>query len=141
MKLKHYLLTLITLTSATVVFSANPADTNKDKRISWEEFATLKQKDAKKNGKEFNEKEIKYLFEDKDHDGDGFLSYKEFGTHAVDLDGDKSISYEEFAAMHKKRAERNGKTAQDEWIKNLYGKKDTDGDGALSYQELAAPVK
>ena len=141
MKLRHIILTLITLTSADAIVSANPADLDKDKRISWEEFATLKQKDAKKNGKEFNEKEIKYLFEEKDRDGDGYLSYKEFGSHPVDLDGDKSISLEEFAAMHKKRAERNGRTAADEWIKNMFAKKDTDGDGSLSYQELATPVK
>ena len=141
MKLKHYILTLITLTSATVALSANPNDLDKDKRISWEEFETLKKKDAKKNGKEFNAQQVKYLFEDKDHDGDGFLSYKEFATHAVDIDGDKSISYEEFAAMHKKRAERNGRTAKEEWIKNLFGKKDTDGDGSLSYKELAKPLK
>lgn len=141
MKPKPLILTLITLTFAAATLQANPNDLDKDKRISWEEFATLKGKDAKKNGKEFNEKEIRYLFEDKDHDGNGSLSYKEFATHAVDLDGDKKISYKEFARMMQKRGERSGKVQKEEWIKNMFGRKDTDGNGSLSYQELAKPVK
>jgi Ca2+-binding EF-hand superfamily protein len=141
MKSKKYILTLIALTSATALFAANPADLNGDKNISLEEFQTLKKKQAAKNGNTYNEKQINELFEDKDRDGNGVLSYKEFGAHPVDLDDDKSISYEEFAAMHKKRAERAGRTVNEEWVKSTFPKKDTDGDGKLSYEELAAPLK
>lgn len=141
MKAKYTIITLLSLTLATASLPANPNDLNKDKKISWEEFEVLQKKRATEQGREYKEQQAKYLFEDKDRDGDGVLSYKEFGNHAVDLDNDKSISYGEFAAMHKKRAERAGKTAKDEWIKDVFAKKDSDGNGELSYEELAAPVK
>ena len=141
MKLKKYILTLLTLTLASALFAAHPADKNKDKRVTWDEFSKFKKEQASKNGKPYDEQQIKYLFEDKDHDGDGVLSYEEFNRHAVDTDGDKSISYEEFVVMHKKRGERSGKAPKEEWVKNLFAKKDTNGDGALTYEELAAPVK
>ena len=42
--------------------------------------------------------------------------------------------------MHKKRGERSGKEPKEEWVENLFAKKDTDGDGELSYEELAKPL-
>ena len=141
MKLTKYIVTLLSLILATASLSANKHDLNRDKQISWEEFEMVKKKQAAQNGKEYNAKHTRFLFEDKDHDGNGALSYKEFNNHPVDLDGDKSISYEEFSAMHKRRAERNGRTAKDAWIKNMFDKKDGNGNGELSYKELAKPVK
>ncbi|NDV61558.1 hypothetical protein G0Q06_03765 [Puniceicoccales bacterium CK1056] len=141
MKAKRTIIALLTLTLATASLSANKNDLNRDKSISWDEFEILHKARAAENGREYKEQQIKWLFEDKDSDGDGVLSYKEFGAHPVDLDQDKSISYEEFAAMHKKRAERNGRTAKDGWIKGVFEKKDLNGDGSLSYKELAKPIK
>lgn len=141
MKLKKPLLAFLVLTLSAVVLEANPNDLNKDKRISLEEFEAFRQKEAKKNGRDYDAKQAKFTFEDKDRDGDGFLSYKEFNSHPVDLDGDKSISLEEFSIIMKKQAARNGRVAKDEWIKGMFAKKDTDGDGVLSYQEHAKPVK
>ena len=69
MKLHKYIPALLALTFAAALFAANPADTNKDKEISWEEFSALIKKQASKNGKPYKEQEIKYLFEDKDFDG------------------------------------------------------------------------
>lgn len=142
MKRKHHILTLLTLTCATASLSAaNPADTNGDKKISWDEFQTVHKQRAAENGKEYNEQQTKYIFEDKDRNGDGVLTYKEFGTHPDDLNGDKSISYEEWVAMHKKRGERSGKMPNDKWVEEAFAKKDTDGDGVLSFKELSAPLK
>lgn len=141
MKTKHTLITLMALILTAAPTLANKNDLNRDKRISWEEFEVMKQADAKANGREYNEQQVRYLFEDKDRDGDGFLSYKELAAHPVDLDGDKKISYEEFAKMHKKRGERAGREPKEPWIRNVFEKKDKDGNGSLSYQELAAPVE
>lgn len=142
MKTAKPILTLLTLFSGTLILSAaNPADTNRDRSINLDEFSAFKKNQMKSSGKEFSEKQIKYLFEDKDHDGDGVLSYREFGSHAVDKNGDKSISYSEFLKMHNKRAERNGNSLKEAWVQNLFKKKDTDNDGSLSYKELAKPVK
>lgn len=142
MKLKKYIVTLLCAASASFLTAANPNDLDRDGEISWEEFKTLKKKQTAQNGSEYNEEQIKYIFQDKDRDGDGVLSYKEFGNHPVDLDGDKSISYKEYVQMHKTRAKRNDRDAPKEaWIKNLFAKKDSNGDGELSYKELAKPVK
>ena len=141
MKLKHYLLILLTLSATAGTLMANKNDLNRDKRISMEEFEIMKQAEAKKNGREYNAQQVKYLFEDKDRDGDGYLSYKELAAHPVDLNGDKKITYKEFARMHKKRGERAGREPKEAWIKELFAKKDKNGDGTLSYQELAAPVE
>jgi Ca2+-binding EF-hand superfamily protein len=141
MKLKHFFLVCITLSFTAGTLSANPMDLNKDKRISWEEFEIAKQQEASKQGRAYNEQQVKYLFEDKDRDGDGFLSFKELAAHPVDIDGDKKISYAEFERMHKKRGERAGRMPKEAWIKDLFAKKDKNGDGHLSYAELAAPVE
>lgn len=141
MKLNKYILILTSLTIATAAFAVNPNDLDGDKQISWEEFKTLHEKRAANQGGDFDERRVKYLFEDKDRDGDGVLSYKEFGSHPVDLDGDKAISYEEFVLMMKKREKRWGREIKQEWIDKTYAKKDLDGDGTLSYQELAKPLK
>lgn len=140
MKFKKHFFVLCAISLAASPLLANKHDLNRDKRISWEEFETMKKSQAKKNGRDYNAEQVRYLFEDKDLDGDGFLSYKELAAHPVDLNGDKKISYEEFARMHKKRGERAGREPKDAWIKNLFDRKDSNGDGFLSYEELAAPV-
>lgn len=141
MKLKQHALTLIALTFTAVVLEANPNDLNQDKRISWQEFEAFQKQEAKKNGRKFDPQQAKYLFEDKDRDGNGFLSYKEFASNHVDLDGDKFISFDEYVKEMKKRGARNGRVPTDTWLKETYAKKDTDGDGRLTYQEMAKPVQ
>jgi Ca2+-binding EF-hand superfamily protein len=59
----------------------------------------------------------------------------------VDRNNDKSISFEEYSGMMKKRKGRSGQPLKDDWIKDMFTKKDIDGDASLSYQELARPVK
>lgn len=141
MKFNRHLLALLALTFTAVTLQANPNDLNKDKRISWEEFEAFQQREAKKNGRKFDAQQAKYLFEDKDSDGDGYLSYQEFARNPVDLNDDKVISFKEYSIMMKKRGERSGRIPKDEWIKEMFAKKDADGNGTLSYQELAKPVQ
>jgi Ca2+-binding EF-hand superfamily protein len=141
MKLTQHASALAALALTAVVLEANPNDRDKDKRISWPEFEAFQQREAAKNSRKHEAQQARYLFEDKDRDGDGFLSYQEFGRNPVDLNDDKSISLEEFSAMMKKRGERTGRTMKDDWIKETFAKKDTDGSGSLSYQELAKPVQ
>lgn len=142
MKLSNSVLSILAMyLSVATICAANPADTNRDRHINLEEFVAFKKKQMDNNGQAFEERQVEYLFEDKDQDADGVLSYREFGSHPVDLNSDKSISYEEFVKMHKKRAERNGKVAKEAWIQTLFQKKDTNGDGSLSYKELAKPLR
>ena len=141
MKAKRTLITLITATLATACYAANPHDLNGDKRINWEEFEMMQKKRAAENGRDYDEQQAKYIYKDKDRNGDGLLTYKEFGSHPNDLDGDKAISYAEWEAMHRKRAERAGRSFNEKWVKSTFPKKDTNGDGKLSYRELAKPLK
>jgi Ca2+-binding EF-hand superfamily protein len=141
MKPKQQLLALIAIAFTAVAMQANPNDLDRDKRISWKEFESFQQNEAKKNQRQFDPQQAKQLFDDKDSNGDGFLSYKEFARNPVDLDDDKAISLKEFSIMMKKRGERTGRTMKDDWIKETFAKKDADGNGSLSYQELAKPVQ
>jgi EF hand len=82
MKLKLRLLAIITATFSAVVLESNPNDLNRDKRISWQEFETFQQSEAKNNTRKFDPQQAKHLVEDKDTDGDGFLSYLELAKPA-----------------------------------------------------------
>jgi Ca2+-binding EF-hand superfamily protein len=139
--MKLHCVTFCAIVFTAVALKANPNDLNGDKRISREEFETFQRKGAKTNNQKFDPEQAKRLFEDKDSDGNGFLSYPEFARNPVDQNDDKVISFEEFSIMMKKRAERSGRVLKDGWIKEMFGKKDADGNGSLTYKELAQPVQ
>lgn len=119
---------------------ANKYDLNRDKQIDWEEFQTMKKAEARRAKREYNQQEIRFLFEDKDWDGNGTLSYQEVANHPYDLNSDKKISFDEFKSMHLKRASRNGREVQDAWIQTQFKRRDVNTKGYLTYQELSAPL-
>lgn len=78
--MKKRILTAITFFIACAVWAGRPADTDKDGKISIDEFLKMKQIQKKMTGKPFDEQAMRVLFNKKDQNQDGFLSKEELNT-------------------------------------------------------------
>lgn len=143
---------VILICSCAAVFAAkpvNPADTDKDGKISLFEFMVLKKEQLSHTNRAFDEEFFKALFAAKDVNHDGFLSYEElsndpaegtfnFSGVKADTDKDGKISPAEFMAFKKAQ----GEPMTEQQIKDLFEKKDINHDGFLSPEEMKdKPVK
>ena len=137
MKPSYWIPSLLVLLASAVVAQANRHDTNRDRRISWEEFAVAKQAEAEAAGREYNEAAIRILFGDKDRDMDESLTYQEFQTHPFDVNDDQRITFDEWTETMTRRGVRAGRPYTEEWIRNQFARRDQNGDGWVSYQELS----
>ncbi|MGE9268525.1 MAG: EF-hand domain-containing protein [Verrucomicrobiales bacterium] len=101
-------------------------DTNKDRKISFEEFR------ASERMQKLEEEKIREIFARMDRNDDGFLDHEDRPPHRgwPGDDGDGKVSWEEFqkAPWHKDDAE-------DE-LKERFAAIDTNEDGFLDHEEL-----
>ncbi|XP_057481422.1 calmodulin-like protein 30 [Actinidia eriantha] len=122
-------------------------DTNKDGKISREEYKLA----IKDMGEGNAEKEVAKAFQVLDADGDGFIDFKEFmkvndngrgvkksdihsAFRVFDLDGNGKISAEELLEVLKKLGERCSLESCREMVRGV----DKDGDGLIDMDEFVS---
>ncbi|XP_028764065.1 probable calcium-binding protein CML18 [Neltuma alba] len=120
-------------------------DTNKDGKITLEEYKAA----LKATNKSIPNEEAEKSFQVMDSDGDGFIDFKEFlemysgggkvkeselrsAFQVFDLDGDGKISAEELCRVLKRLGESSSMSACIQMVKGVDG----DGDGYIDFDEF-----